>query len=81
MITIEKDSKAEEIFIYATPENLRELAKKLWAISEKADIKGKHQEQLTTKIGADVELSTVLQGEPRKHSVIKKLTICSRVQI
>ena len=78
MITIEKDANAEEIFIHATPEDLREFAKKLWAISEKADVKGKHKEQLTTKKGADVELSTVLQGEPNKHSVIKKLTISSR---
>ena len=79
MITIEKDSAAEEIFIHATPDDLREFAKKLWAISEKAETKGKHQEKLTTKTGSDVELSTQLKGEPRKHSVIKKLTICSNV--
>lgn len=77
MITVEKDLNAEEIFIYATSEDLREFAKKLWAISEKADTKGKHKEQFTTKAGSDVELSTKLQGEPRKHSVIKKLTINS----
>ncbi|GAA6170158.1 hypothetical protein [Sessilibacter corallicola] len=80
MITIEKDSKAEEIFIHATPEDLREFAKKLWAISEKADTKGKHKEQLTTKRDADVFLSTELQSEPQKHSIIKKLTISSRIK-
>lgn len=80
MITVEKDSKAEEIFIHATPEDLREFAKKLWAISEKAEAKGKHKEQLTAQHGAEFGLSTVLQGEPRKHSVVKKLTISSRVK-
>ncbi len=80
MITIEKDSKAEEIFIHATPEDLREFAKKLWAISEKADTHGKHKEQLTTKRDADVFLSTELQSEPQKHSIIKKLTISSRIK-
>jgi hypothetical protein len=49
MITVEKDAKAEEIFIHATPEDLREFAKTLWAISQKAELKGKHKEQLTTK--------------------------------
>lgn len=78
MITIEKDLKAEEIFIHATPEDLRELAKKLWEISEKADANGNYQEQLTTQLGTDVELCTALKGEPGKHSVIKKLSICSR---
>ena len=81
MITIEKDSKAEEIFIHATPEDLREFAKKLWAISEKADTKGKHKEQLTTKGDPDdIILSTELQGEPRKHSIIKQLTISIRAR-
>ena len=77
MITVEKDSKAEEIFIHATPDDLREFAKKLWAISEKAETKGKHKEQFTSKAGSDVELSMKLKGERNKHCVIKKLTICS----
>ncbi|NTS76804.1 hypothetical protein HR060_07960 [Catenovulum sp. SM1970] len=80
MITIEKDAKAEEIFIHGSPESLREFAKKLWAISEKGETKGKHKEQLTTKKGSQIELSTKLQGEPRKHSVIKKLTICTKTE-
>lgn len=79
MITIEKDAKAEEIFIHAAPEDLREFAKRLWAISEKGESKGKHKEQLTAKHSVDAELSTKLQGEPRKHSVIKKLTISCKV--
>ncbi len=77
MITIEKDLKAEEIFIHATPEDLRELAKKLWAISEKADANGNYQEQLTTQAGADVELCKALKGESDQYSLIEKLTICS----
>lgn len=80
MITIEKDNNGEEIFIHAAPEDLRELAKKLWAISEKAETKGKHKEQFTTKQGANIELSTVLRGEPRKHSVVKKLTVSSSIK-
>ena len=76
MITIEKDSNAEEIFIHSTPEDLREFAKKLWALSEKADAKGTHKEQFTSKD----ELSATLKGEPRKHSVIKKLSIHCRVE-
>ena len=74
MITIEKDSNAEEMFIHATPEDLREFAKKLWALSEKADAKGVHKEQFTIKD----ELSATLKGEPHKHSVIKKLSIHCR---
>ncbi len=35
MLSIEKNSKAEEIFIHGSPEELREFAKKLWAIAEK----------------------------------------------
>lgn len=77
MITIEKDAKAEEIFIHAAPEDLRFLAKKLWAISEKADVKGKHSEQLTTKLDSEIELATKPQGDPRKFTAIKKLTISS----
>ena len=80
MITIEKDAKAEEFFIHGSPDSLREFAKKLWAISEKGDVKGKHKEQLTTKKGSDPELSSRLQGEPRKHSVVKKLTISCKAE-
>lgn len=75
MITIEKDLKAEEIYIHGTPESLRELAKKLWGISEKGETKGKHKEQLTNKSSSDPELSSKLKGESGKHSVIRKLTI------
>ena len=46
MITIEKDIKAEEIFIHADPEELRGFAKKLWQISEKAEAKGKYKDCL-----------------------------------
>ena len=74
MITIEKDALAEEVFIHATPEDMREFAKLLWTLSEKADAKGVHKQQYTTKD----ELSSQLKGEPRKHSVIKKLTISCR---
>lgn len=77
MITIEKDPKAEEIFIHAAPEDLRGLAKKLWEISEKAEAKGKHKEQLTTKLDSDIELSNKTLVEGSKHSVVKKLTIAS----
>lgn len=80
MITIEKDTKAEEIFIHAAPEDLRGLAKKLWQISEKAEAKGKHKEQLTTKLDSDIELSTKPLANGSKHSVIKKLTISSSVK-
>ena len=75
MITLEKDANAEEIFLHATPEDLREFAKELWSISQKAETKGKHKEQMTASKSAESWLSTALQGEPRKHSVIKKLTI------
>lgn len=78
MLTVEKDLKAEEIFIHGTPESLREFAKKLWAIAEKGETKGKHKEQLSTKTGSDPELSSKLQGEATKHSVIKTLTIACR---
>jgi len=77
MITIEKDTKAEEIFIHAAPEDLRGFAKKLWEISEKAETKGKHKERLTTKLDSDIELSTRPLVDGGKHSVVKKLTISS----
>ncbi len=78
MITVEKDKQAEEIFIHGSPESLRDFAKKLWAIAEKSDTKGKYKEQLTPDSDSDTYLSTKLHGEPGKHSVIKKLTISSR---
>ena len=80
MITIEKDTNAEEIFIHATPEDLREFAKKLWALSEKADIKGKHKEQFTTQSSSDPQLSTRPKGDPKKVSVVKTLTISSSIR-
>jgi len=79
MITIEKDTKAEEIFIHAAPEDLRGLAKKLWQISEKADAKGKHKEQLTTKLESDIELSTKPLVAGSNYTAVKKLTISSSV--
>lgn len=75
MITLEKDAKAEEIFIQASPEDLREFAKRLWAISEKGEQKGKHSETLTAGKGADPELSPRPAGNSRTHSVVKKLTV------
>ena len=78
MLFIEKDAKAEEIFIHADPAELRGFAKRLWAISEKAEAKGKHKEQLTSKLDSEIELSTKPHVDPRKHSAIEKLTIsCS----
>ncbi len=80
MITIEKDMKAEEIFIHAEPEELRGFAKMLWKISEKAEAKGKHEEQFTTKLNSDIELSTKPLFEGSKRKVVKKLTISSSVE-
>ncbi len=79
MITIEKDLNAEEIFIHAAPEGLREFARTLWEIADKSETKGKHKKQLTTTGDTGSDLFAQLQGEPGKHSVIKKLTISSRV--
>lgn len=76
MISVEKDSKAEEICIHGTPESLREFAKKLWAIAEKSESKGKHKEQMTTKSNSEPELSTKLQGDSNQYRIVKKLTIC-----
>jgi len=78
MLTIEKDSKAEEICIHGTPESLRELAKKLWVIAEKSETQGKHHERITTAKGSDPELSTQLQGKAGEYSVINTLAICGR---
>ena len=77
MITIEKDTKAEEIFIHAAPEDLRGFAKKLWQMSEKVGTKGKHKEQFSTKLDSDIELSTKPLAKGRQRSVVKKLTISS----
>lgn len=78
MITLEKDSNAEEIVIHATPEDLREFAKELWAISQKAETKGKHKQEMTASNSAESWLSPKLKGEQRKYSVVKKLTIACR---
>lgn len=80
MITIEKDADAQEIFIHGAPEDIREFAKALWQISEKADTKGKHKQQLSTKSSSYPELSSKLKGEPRKHSIVKRLTIDCRAE-
>ena len=78
MLSIEKDQSAEHIYLHGSAEDLREFAKKLWAIAEKAETKGKHSEQLTTQPQSDPQLSTTLQGEPKKHRVIKTVNICGR---
>lgn len=80
MIFIEKDLNAEEVFIHAAPEDLRGLAKKLWAISQEAEEKGKHNEQLTNKDDSDIELSAKPREGSRKRGVVQKLTISSAVK-
>lgn len=77
MITVEKDTKAEEIFIHAAPEDLRGLAKVLWEISEKAETMGKYKEQFTTKLDSDIELSNKPLVDGSKYRVVKRLTISS----
>ena len=78
MITVEKDAKAEEIFIHASPEELRGFAKKLWSISEKAEVRGEYKEQLSPKDESDIELLTTPHQDPRTHGIVTKLTIsCS----
>ena len=79
MITIEKDTKAEEICINGDPEGLRELAKKLWNVAEEAESKGKHKEKLSTKASSDPRLSDKLQGMSGKYRVVEKLTIRGQV--
>lgn len=80
MIFIEKDVNAEEMFIHAAPEDLRGLAKKLWAISQEAEEKGKHKEQLTSKDDSDIELSSMPREGSCKRGVVQKLTISSAVK-
>ncbi len=77
MLSIEKDSHAEEICIHGTPEDLREFAKKLWAIAEKGESRGVHQEQFSTSFSSDPELSTTLQGDSDEFSIVTRLTVCS----
>ena len=76
MITLEKDNNAEEIVIHASASDLREFAKKLWQLSEKADTKGKHKEQFSSH-GFEPELSNQLVGDAKKYKVVKKLTVSS----
>jgi hypothetical protein len=79
MITIERDSNFDEVFIHAAPEDLRFLAKKLWAISEKAEANGEHSEQLSSDDYSEIELSTKPKLDNGKNTVVKKLTISSSV--
>lgn len=80
MITIEKDSKAEEICIHGTPESLRELAKRLWDVAEQGESQGTGKAQLSTNIDSEPQLSTKLRGEQGKYRVVKKLTLCGHAK-
>ena len=75
LLSIEKDSKAEEIRLHGSPESLRMLAKKLWAIAEQAETSGHFSEQLTSHKGAEPELTTQLQGDPKTFSLVHTLGI------
>ncbi len=44
MLSIGKDRSAEYIYLYGSAEDLREFAKKLWAIAEQSERKGQHSE-------------------------------------
>ncbi|MDD9892173.1 MAG: hypothetical protein OXT49_01505 [Gammaproteobacteria bacterium] len=77
MITVEIDPKSNEAVIHADPIELREFAKKLWAISEKAEAQGKHIERLSTKAGSEIPLSPTPRGDSKKYRAIKQLTLSS----
>lgn len=78
MLTIEKNKNADEIFIHATPEDLRGFAKKLWQLSNEAEDKGMHKEQFNTSLESDIELSNGPCLNAKQNSIIKKITISSK---
>ena len=76
-LSLEKNHDASEIYLHGSPESLRILAKKLWAIAEAAENQGQHSEQLSTS-GADAELTSHLQGDAADFSLLHHLVISAR---
>ena len=79
-MTAKKEAPAEQIFIHASPEDLREFAKKLWAISEKADSQGQQQAQLSTAFGNDVELTAKVDGVANQQTLFTEFNICCKTK-
>lgn len=75
MLTVEKDAKAQTMCLHGSPESLRMLAKKLWAIAEKAESEGHYHEQLSSQTGVEPTLTTQLQGKSGQYTLVHKLGI------
>ena len=75
MITVEKNTKTDEVVIHAEPEDLRFFAKLLWGISEKAETMGAHSERFSTMDDSEIELSVKPHSDAGTHSVCTTLTI------
>ncbi|MBQ4834791.1 Imm32 family immunity protein [Pseudoalteromonas luteoviolacea] len=75
MLTLEKDEKAEQVFIHASPEKLRWLASRLEAIAAQAEKSGNAHDHLMTEDWGGHELTNELIGNPESREIINHLVI------
>ncbi len=75
LLTVEKDAHAEEICLHGTPESLRMFAKHLWAIADAAETAGNHHQRFSSHEGAEPDLTTELQGDAARYSLVHTLTV------
>ena len=62
MLTVEKDSEAQQIFIHGSPEKLRWLASRLVTIANTAEKSGRSHDHFMTAEWGGGELTSKLQG-------------------
>lgn len=75
MLTIEKDRKAEQIFIHASPEKLRWLVSRIEAIASQAEKTGNSHDHFMTEDWGGHELTNELIGNPESRELINHLVI------
>ncbi len=75
MLTVEKDDKAEQVFIHGTPERLRWLASRIEAIANEAEKSGHSHDHFMTEDWGGEELSNELQGKSESSGLINQMII------
>ena len=75
MLTVEKDNKAEQIYIHGSPEKLRWLASRIETIASEAEKTGhSHDHFMAPDWGGD-ELTNEVQGAKESHALVNHLIV------
>jgi hypothetical protein len=75
MLTVEIDTKAQQVFVHGNPKGLRYLAMRLEAIASTAEAEGHSHDHLMTDAWGGKELSGEQQGAPESATLINHLIV------